>query len=350
MVRRLRIAVVGAGHVGCHLGGRLSQVADVSLIGRPRVIDPIRRDGLTLTGGGRPPLHVAPAQVTATTEGSAVGGADLVLLTTKTTATGAAVREVAPHLPTDAVIVTFQNGLRNGTLINDALLEVFPSAASRPLVLEGMIPYNVAQTAATTFHQASAGVLVVRDHPRADPFLQAARDSGLAIQPRADMDGIIAAKLLLNLNNAVHALSGLSLIEELRDRDLRRVSALCIEEALAVFHRAGIRPSWLTGLPPKSIPSLLRSPTPVFASLARQVLQVDVHATTSMADDFARGVPTEIGELQGRIVDLGRAHGVPTPVCARIVDLVRSVEASPPPHERWSGARLLTAVSARMSA
>ncbi|MER7585745.1 2-dehydropantoate 2-reductase N-terminal domain-containing protein, partial [Kitasatospora sp. NPDC097691] len=45
-----RIAVFGAGSIGCHLGGMLADTADVTLIGRPAAMAAIERDGLTLTG------------------------------------------------------------------------------------------------------------------------------------------------------------------------------------------------------------------------------------------------------------------------------------------------------------
>ena len=57
------------------------------------------------------------------------------------------------------------------------------------------------------------------------------------------MLGLAWGKLLINLNNAVSALSGRTLVEELKQRDYRRVVAAAQREALRLLRRAGIRPS-----------------------------------------------------------------------------------------------------------
>jgi 2-dehydropantoate 2-reductase len=46
-----------------------------------------------------------------------------------------------------------------------------------------------------------------------------------------------------------------------------------------------------------------------------------------MAQDVAKGRPTEIGEMNGHVVAQGRQTGVATPVSAAIVAAVREVEA-----------------------
>jgi hypothetical protein len=72
------------------------------------------------------------------------------------------------------------------------------------------------------------------------------------------MTGMAWGKLLLNLNNAVNALSGLTLLEELQQRDYRRVVAASMVEALDVLKAAGIEPAQIGPIPPK----LLRTPLP----------------------------------------------------------------------------------------
>ncbi|WP_353962664.1 2-dehydropantoate 2-reductase N-terminal domain-containing protein [Streptomyces sp. NBC_00347] len=69
--QRPRIAVFGAGSIGCYLGGHLAQHADVTLIGRPSVLDGLH-EGVTLSGGGRPAVRVPRDRLTLTTEPDAV--------------------------------------------------------------------------------------------------------------------------------------------------------------------------------------------------------------------------------------------------------------------------------------
>lgn len=338
------MAVMGAGSIGCHVGGWLAAAADVTLVGRAPLIDAIKREGLTVTDLRGHTRTVRPEGLTLATDASAVVGADYVLLTTKTLDIAAAVRQIAPYLQPDSIVISLQNGLRNATAIDDALASAFPSRASRPLVLSGMVPFNVVRSGEAHWTQASSGRIQVKDHPRVDPFVRAAQGGGLRVDVEHDMRAVLFAKLLLNLNNAINALTGLPLAVELRDRDCRTVLAACQDESLALARRLGITPTRLTPLPPAAMPALLRSPTPVFANLSRPALRVSPTARSSMADDLDAGRPTEIDELQGVIVQVGADHGSPAPVCARIVELVREAEAAGSDRHRWTGAQLRRAV------
>lgn len=335
---------MGAGSVGCHLGGWLAAAADVTLVGRPSLVDAVQREGLTVTDLRGHTRTVPPEGLTLATEASAVEGADYVLLTTKTLGTATAVRQISPFLRHDSVVVSFQNGLRNASQIDEALASAFPSRASRPLVLSGMIPFNVVRSGETHWTQTTSGRLKVKDHPRVDPLVRAAQGSGLQLDVEPDMRAVLFGKLLLNLNNAINALTGLPLAVELRDRDCRVVLAACQEESLALARRLSIAPARLTPLPAAAMPALLRSPTPVFANLSRSALKVSPTARSSMADDLDAGRATEIDELQGAVVHFARDHGIATPVCARIVELVREAEAAGADRQRWSGAQLRRAV------
>ena len=338
------MAVMGAGSIGTYFGGWLAAAADVTLIGRAPTVDAITRDGLTVTDLAGRTRTVPPETLTLATEPSAVVGADYVLLTTKTHGLAAATQQIAPYLQHDSVVISLQNGLRNASAIDEALAGAFPSRASRPLVLSGMVPFNVVRSGETHWTQTTSGHLVAKDHPRVDPFVKAAHGAGLRVDVEPDMRAVLYAKLLLNLNNAINALTGLPLAVELRDRDCRVVLAACQDEALALARRLGITPSRLTPLPASAMPRLLRTPTPVFANVARASLKVAPTARSSMADDLDAGRATEIDELQGIVVQLGADHGSSTPVCARIVELVREAEAASPDRHRWTGAQLRRAV------
>src|SRR5258706_10709632 len=108
--RAMRIAVMGAGAVGCYYGGMLARAGHaVTLIGRARHVDALRRAGLLL-GTQSFRAHV-PVQ--ASTEASAVRGATLVLCCVKSTDTEAAAADLAAHLEPDALVLSLQNGVDN---------------------------------------------------------------------------------------------------------------------------------------------------------------------------------------------------------------------------------------------
>ncbi|WP_232247202.1 2-dehydropantoate 2-reductase [Kitasatospora azatica] len=329
---RLRIAVFGAGSIGCHLGGLLAAVADVTLIGRPAAMAAIDRHGLTLTGPvgthrptGGPALATDPA---------AAAGADFVLVTVKSTDTVAAARELAGHLDAASVVVSFQNGLHNPRLLRAEL----PGHR----VLAGMVPYNVVRTGPAAFHQGSGGRVMLEDAPQAAALATAAGAAGLRLELRSDMPAVQAAKLLMNLNNAINALSDLPLREQLGQRPYRACLARCQREALAAFRAGGIRPAQLGPVPATRTPYLLRLPDALFRRLAAASLRIDAQARSSMWEDLQRGRPTEVDSLQGEVVALAERHGLTAPANARLAALVRAAEqAGPGAARRWSGPELL---------
>ncbi|MFJ4783046.1 2-dehydropantoate 2-reductase [Streptomyces sp. NPDC088794] len=335
----MRITVMGAGSIGCHLGGHLARQADVevTLIGRPAAMAVVADKGLTLTSGRHEPIHVSPDELTVTTEAAAAADAEVVLVTVKSDGTRAAARELAPHLAPDAGVVSFQNGLRNA----EALREELPEHT----VLTGMVPYNVLQTEPGTFHQGMGGALMLDDDAAGASLVAALAASLLRVEARPDMREVQYAKLLMNLNNAVNALAGVPLRAQLGERSFRTCLALCQREALAVFRASGVTPAQLGAVRPTLMPRLLRLPDVVFTRAAKAMLAIDATARSSMWEDLRRGRPTEVDSLQGEIVALAQRHGLSAPVNARLAELVHEAEQSPRGTVRaWSGPELLAAL------
>ncbi|MQY10395.1 hypothetical protein SRB5_05030 [Streptomyces sp. RB5] len=328
-----RFAVLGAGSIGCYLGGHLAAAGyEVTLVGRPAAMDVLREKGLTLSSSVRPPRRIEPGDLRLATGPEGVAGADYVLVTVKTHDTEAAAKDLAGHLAPGAVVVSFQNGLHNAATLRAAL----PGHT----VLAGMVPYNVLQSEPGTVHQGTAGKLMTEPD---EALVTAFRAAGLAIVPRTDMAEVQHAKLLMNLNNAVNALSGIPLRDQLGQRAYRRCLALCQREALAAYRAAGIRPAQLGPTRPGVTPYVLGLPDAIFRRVAAATLRVDAHARSSMWEDLQRGRATEIDTLQGEIVSLAAAHGLRAPANARLVELVHEAERSP---RQWTGPELYAELKA----
>src|SRR2546422_3673894 len=105
-----RIAVVGAGAVGGYFGGLLARAgAPVLMIGRPAFVEAVKKNGLFLDT-----LHFQESVcVEASTELSAVRGAEIVLFCVKTTDNAATARAIAPLLSPNALVLSMQNGVDN---------------------------------------------------------------------------------------------------------------------------------------------------------------------------------------------------------------------------------------------
>lgn len=324
--RRPKIAVFGAGMIGLYTGALLAAKADVIFIGRPSMLDPLK-DGLKLTDVDGMELNLSPAQFTATTDPAALSGADLILVTTKSMATEEAGRAIAAHAPASAPVISFQNGVSN----TDLLRSLLPGRT----VLPGMVPFNVAQRGPNHFHRGTGGGLMVERSDALNAFEEIFSDPSIQLKILDDMSGIQWGKLLINLNNAINAVSGVSLADELRQRGYRRAWAMSLTEGMALLKAAKITPVDPIAVPLALWPQILSLPDKLYAYVMAAAggtkTRVDPHARSSMADDLVRGRPTEVDYLQGEVVRLARRLGRKAPVNARLQQLVKAAEAGAPP-------------------
>ena len=313
----MKVGVMGAGAIGCYLGGRLAAAGvPVVLVGRPALAAEVEREGLRLTDYRGAELRIAPAQLSVSSDAATLSDCDFVLVTVKGGDTSAAGALLQPILKPDSTLVSFQNGVNNPELLR----AVLPGRR----VLAGMVPFNVLRQDGARFHQGTNGRLAVESG--ADELAAALRRAGLPTDVHGDMRGVQWGKLLVNLNNSINALSGIPIKEMLEFRDYRRVMAACLREGLALLAAAGIRPVVEVKLPPGWLPFLLGLPDFVFSLLARTMMHIDPQARSSMWDDLERGRKTEIDALNGEVVRLAERLGRAAPINAAVVKLVREAE------------------------
>ncbi len=324
------IAIFGAGSIGCHLGTRLAAFANLTLIGRARLGEAIEQHGLhatTLAGGN---VRVAASEIAFSQSPEAARDAALTLVTVKSADTAAAANALANVLAPGSVVLSFQNGLRNAAVLEKALPQC--------RVLAGMVPFNVVQPEPGRTHQATSGDVMAAADAALDRFLPLFQAAGLPLKLRDDMPAVMAGKLLVNLNNAINALSDVPLKQELETRDWRRCLALAQSEALRVFDAAKITPAKATPLPVRWLPWLLRLPDVLFNRLAARMLQVDPAARSSMWEDLQAKRATEVDFLQGEIVELAHANGTTAPVNATLAELIHAAEKQ---RYAWQASALL---------
>ena len=314
-----RIAVLGAGSVGCFIGGCwLGAGLPVSFIGRPRIAEDIAAHGLTVSdySGWQERL----TNVDYRTDLSALGEAGIIALTVKSGATADAAREIAQHGREGALVISFQNGVSNLDVLRAEL-------GNRFEVVRGMVPYNVAYLGQGRFHKGVAGDLHAEDRPDTRALSERIGGGPAALKLSRDMLGLAWGKLLINLNNAVNALSGRPLIQQLRERDYRRVVAASQREGIGLLKRANIRPAKIGAVGPGLLPAIIGSPDWLFNTVFLKAWKIDDRARSSMADDLAAGRRTEIDYINGELVRLAETLGVDAPVNRPVVRLVREAEA-----------------------
>ena len=319
MAQNRPIVVAGAGSIGCFVGGLEAAAGRrVSLLARPRVIAEIEKSGLTLTSLEGSSWHVASQQINLSDDPKILSEAGAVLVTVKSADTAEVADAIALHAPPDAAVVSLQNSIANVPVLRDRL----PGRT----VLAAMVPFNVIAAGEGRFHRATSGDIVI-ERDAADT---AARLSvpGLAMRPTSDIAGVQWGKLLVNLNNAINALSGLPLREQLSDRDWRQLFADQIAEGLAAVRAEGIQPVSPTPLPLSWTPHLLRLPDALFAIALAPAMKIDPQARSSMWEDLERRRRTEIDYLQGVITGIADRRGLKAPLSHRIVALIGDAEAA----------------------
>lgn len=318
------IVIAGAGSIGCYVGGCLALAGcRVTFLARPRLVEALGKHGLRVTDlEGRDRL-LTPSQLTVTANAEeALSTATIVLVTVKSGATAEMAGDIDRLAPTDAILFSLQNGVENAARIKAA------QTAARTVVA-GMVPFNVVLSEQdgqpVRAHRATEGDVLVEASPSGLSLRISAE--GLPVRPHEDMKAVLWGKLLMNLNNALNALSGLPLAQELGDRRWRRLLARQMDEALAAMEANGIRPAKLAGVSPNLLPSILRLPNWLFGLGARRMLAIDPEARSSTWEDLMRGRTTEIDEFQGAILRLAAAGGTTAPLTQRILDEIRKAEA-----------------------
>lgn len=264
----------------------------------------------------------------------------MVLVCVKSAQSAETGRALEPVLGKRAIVVSMQNGIHNA----DVLRKEMPEHA----VLGGIVGFNVVSRGGGVFHQATTGPLAIempKEAAAAGTTKELAlklEESGFDVELPTDIRAKQWSKLVMNLNNAVSALSGAPTPELLFNPGYRRVVRAILKEAIAVLAAANIRPAKLGAIPVGLFPLMLSLPTSLLRVVARAQLAIDPEARSSMWEDITRGRPTEVDYLNGEIVTLATKHGVRAPLNERIVAMVhaaeRAAKGSPglSPEEFWS--------------
>ena len=267
------IGIAGAGSIGCFVGGMLAASGrNVALLARPRLIEDVTANGLKVTSLDGAAQTVPASALMLSDDPAILADAIAVLVTVKSADTGEIAEVIARHAPADAVVVSLQNGVGNVSLLRERLPD--------RIVLGGMVPFNVVALGEGRFHRSTSGDIVIAQ----DDAGTAAKLSapGLAVRTTDNIDGVQWGKLVVNLNNALNALSNIPLRRQLAQREWRRLLADQMAEGLAAVRAEGIVPVSPTPLPSSWMPPLLRLPDGLFEILLGRTMKIDPEARSSM--------------------------------------------------------------------
>ncbi|TWC64141.1 ketopantoate reductase family protein [Herbaspirillum sp. SJZ099] len=298
----MKVAVMGAGAVGCYYGGMLARAGhEVVLIGRAQHVEAFNRVGLRLQAQS----FDQTISVQAGTDAAIAAGADLVLFCVKSTDTENAGAQLRQHLRPDTLVLTLQNGTDNA----DRLRGVIPQPVAAAVVY---VATEMAGPGHVRHH--GRGELVIEPSARSEDVAQALAAAGVPTEISDNVRGALWVKLILNCAyNALSAITQLPYGKIVQGQGVADVIRNLVAECRAVAAAEGVT-----------------LPGDVDAAV-RLIAETMPTQYSSTAQDLARGKASEIDHLNGFIVRRGQALGIATPVNLAMHTLVKLLESKQVP-------------------
>ena len=289
----MRIAVVGAGGVGGGFGAALAKAgADVTFIARGAHLAAMKSAGLKV-GGPRGQIHLVPTQ--ATDDPAGIGPVDIVLFCVKLWDVESAGERIKSLIGPGTAVIPLQNGID----AHERLIPILGKSA----VMCGVAQISASITApgvvtqVGTFMRMVVGELDGSRSQRGEDFLALCLKAGFeATLSKQILTDLWMKFILLASNAGIMALARQPIGALRDDPDLLPIFTSAYRETIAVGRARGI------ALP---------------ADALEKILELTKHfppgMKASMALDLDRGNRLELPWLSGKVAELGRQLGVPTP-------------------------------------
>lgn len=293
----MRIAVMGAGAVGCYFGGLLARAGhDVTFIGRRSHVEAINAHGLLLET--RELKAYVPAK--AVTEAASIDLPDLVLFCVKSADTEAAGRSLAGYLRPETAILSLQNGVDNA----QRLIGVIGQPVIAAAVYVGT---EMAGPGHVKHH--GRGELVIGTSAQSEALARVLREARIPTTVVKNIAEALWMKLITNCAyNALSAVGSIPYGPMLQVEGTKDVIENVVRECALIAQACGV------AVPDDVTAKILG----LAASMPNQM--------SSTAQDLARGKPSEIDFLNGYIVRKGAELGIATPTNQALQVMVKLAE------------------------
>ena len=321
----LKILIVGAGAIGCFVGGRLSAVGQqVALLGRSALMGKIATAGLCLRHPTLPEQTVHPQTVTSLDD--ITPAFDFILVTVKSPDTPGVIRDIAEARLSlvNTCIVSLQNGIGNEEMLAEAF--------GREKVIAGTItiPISVPERGIIEVSKDKGGLGLAPMHPNqsVQQLADALNQAGLTTHVYPDYQAMKWSKLLLNIvNNASSAILNEPPAQIVANPDLFNLEIEALREGVMVMKAWGFSAVKLPGYPANWLARLVSAgwlPMNAKRAILRPfMLSGRGTKMPSLQIDLAAERPTsEVAVLNGAIVEAGQKVGVITSVNKTLTDIL----------------------------
>ena len=301
----MKIAVLGAGAMGCLYGARLSRRHEVTLIDiSTQQVEAINKHGLVMLEEGRETAF----RPRAVSSGTDIGPVDLLIVFVKSIHTYEAVKANQSLINAATLVMTLQNGAGNDR-------DILNFAAKENIVI-GTSKHNSVSLGFGRFHHTASGATTLgtmdpgaKSDEKAGAILA---EAGFEVVISDDIQRIIWSKLFINMSiNTLTALLETKIGYMVRNKYAWDFARRVVYEAVEVAEADGTYFDRREAL-----------------EMVRKVCLDVPDGYSSMYQDRQRKVRTEIDKINGAVVEQAKLYGVPTPYNALIVDLIHAIEGT----------------------
>lgn len=305
----MKIAIIGAGAMGCLYGAKLSAVPSnrVWLIDVWKEhIDAVNEAGLLMEENGE---LLRYNDLKGVRDAALAGPCDLAVVFVKSTLTGTAIRENKAVFGPDTIALTLQNGLGNVDLIRTEIGD--------KNIIAGTTAHGATMLGPGRMRHAGSGKTVIgeldgKQSGRLQSIARLFTEAGLETELSDNVLGLMWDKLMVNVGiNALTGITGLHNGELLNHPELEELLEAAVTEAHAVANAKGIR---------------LNYDDPI--SHTKDVCKATAANKSSMLQDILNRKQTEIDMINGAVVREGTALGINAPVNLVLTNLIRFIQKS----------------------
>ena len=314
----MKIAVIGAGAIGNVVAGYLTLNNEaVSLIGRSRTVEAIKKKGLLLSGArGETRVNLEVGE-------RLQEKPDIAILAVKTQDVEEAIADNLVFLK-ETCLLTTQNGVRSDSLVvQDLPAENIISS----IVMFGATSLEEGKV----IHNFEGSWIIGKMFGHNDGLVNTVQGVLNKIFPTVttdDIRGMKYLKIFVNANNCIPAILGMSMQEAFADHQVSRISIGIWKEGLNIVTKSKVKLRSLPDFPLERLTGLTAMPSEEAAKIFSGVM-VNLSKEPlfgSILQSIKRGRSSEIDFINGEFVSLAQENALKAPLNQKLVEMVHEVE------------------------
>ena len=298
----MNIVIVGAGAIGSLFGGFLSKRNNVLLIGRTPHVQAIKKNGLKITGKTKLNIKISAEDSIKKTKFFP----ELLILTVKSFDTENAIKEAKPLISKDTLVLSLQNGLDN--------IDKIKKYVDTQKVIAGVTTHGALFSKPGYIKHTGRGSTILGElngdkTSRIDKIVKIFNQAGIETVASKNIIKEIWIKAIINssinpLSAIFHCKNGYLLKNPILEKTLEKIC----EESTGIANAEGVDVSYERSI-----------------KKTKEVIEATSENYSSMFQSIKKDGKTEIGSINGRLVEVGKKNDVGAPLNEALVYSIGSL-------------------------